>query len=200
MPYCSLEEAWAPVSYKKSDVYDKEGDSIYPEICAAGTTNEPVAPAQPPQRIMKSARVSRMPLMKEVILHSSGGESTDNQSNQKPVRSQPKKRKPAAKRFDDSIDQIIANVEEGNHSSEEEPFDFNSTYKELSKEFDDDKNEIIKNLIAQNEKLKSLLKKSTASTSKGIFNIGDFIIVFLLGIIMLFVLDYIYRIAISRNR
>jgi hypothetical protein len=199
MPYCSLEEAWAPVSYKKSDVYDKEGDSIYPEICAAGTTNnEPVAPAQTPQRIMKSARVSRMPLMKEVILHNS--ESTDNQSNQKPVRSQPKKRKPAAKRFDDSIDQIIANVEEGNHSSEEEPFDFNSTYKELSKEFDDDKNEIIKNLIAQNEKLKSLLKKSTASTSKGIFNIGDFIIVFLLGIIMLFVLDYIYRIAISRNR
>lgn len=198
MPYCSLEEAWAPVSYKKSDVYDKEGDSIYPEICAAGTTNEPVAPAQTPQRIMKSARVSRMPLMKEVILHNS--ESTDNQSNQKPVRSQPKKRKSAAKRFDDSIDQIIANVEEGNHSSEEEPFDFNSTYKELSKEFDDDKNEIIKNLIAQNEKLKSLLKKSTASTSKGIFNIGDFIIVFLLGIIMLFVLDYIYRIAISRNR
>jgi hypothetical protein len=199
MPYCSLEEAWAPVSYKKSDVYDKEGDSIYPEICAAGTSNEPMASSvQTPQRIMKSARVSRMPLMKEVILHSS--ESTDNQSNQKPVRSQPKKRKPVAKRFDDSIDQIIANVEEGNHSSEEEPFDFNSTYKELSKEFDDDKNEIIKNLIAQNEKLKSLLKKSTASTSKGIFNIGDFIIVFLLGVIMLFVLDYIYRIAISRNR
>lgn len=198
MPYCSLEEAWAPVSYKKSDVYDKEGDSIYPEICAA--TNEPMASSQTPQRIMKSARVSRMPLMKEVILHSSGGESTDNQSNQKPVRSQPKKRKPATKRFDDSIDQIIANVEEGNHSSEEEPLDFNSTYKELSKEFDDDKNEIIKNLIAQNEKLKSMLKKSTASTSKGIFNIGDFIIVFLLGVIMLFVLDYIYRIAISRNR
>lgn len=194
MPYCSLEEAWAPVSYKKSDVYDKDGDSIYPEICAAGTTNEP---AQAPQRIMKAPRVSRMPQMKEVILHSSG---SDNESIQKPNRIQMKKKKPSAKRFDDSIDQIIANVEEGNHSSEEEPFDFNSTYKEMSKEFDDDKNEIIKNLIAQNEKLKSLLKKATASTSKGIFNIGDFIIVFLLGVIMLFVLDYIYRIAISRNR
>ena len=196
MPYCSLEEAWAPVSYKKSDVYDKDGDSIYPEICAA-TSNEPVAPAQT-QRIMKSPKVSRMPLMKEVILHSSGGGS-DNESDQKPNRTQTKKKKTVSKRFDDSIDQIIANVEEGNHS-EEDPLDFNSTYKELSREFDDDKNEIIKNLIAQNEKLKSLLKKTSSTTSKGIFNIGDFIIVLLLGIIMLFVLDYIYRIAISRNR
>jgi hypothetical protein len=194
MPYCSLEEAWAPVSYKKSDVYDKDGDSIYPELCA---TNEPAAAQN--QRIMKPpSKISRMPLMKEVILQSSGGGSTDTESNQMVVsRAPPVKRK--SKRPHDSIDQIIANVEEGNHS-DDDPIDLNSSYKELSKEYDDDKNEIIKNLIAQNEKLKSLLKKTSSSSSKGIFNIGDFIIVLLLGIIMLFVLDYIYRIAISRNR
>lgn len=193
MPYCSLEEAWAPVSYKKSDVYDKDGDSIYPELCA---TNEPAASATQNQRIVKSSKVGRMPLMKEVILQSSGG--SDTESNQM-VMNRPPVKKRKNKRPDDSIDQIIANVEEGNHS-DDDPIDLNSSYKELSKEFDDDKNEIIRNLIAQNEKLKSLLKKTSSSSSKGIFNIGDFIIVFLLGIIMLFVLDYIYRIAISRNR
>jgi hypothetical protein len=85
MPYCSLEEAWAPVSYKKSDVYDKDGDSIYPELCA---TNEPAAAQN--QRIMKpQSKISRMPLMKEVILQSSGGGSTDNESNQMVVSRAP---------------------------------------------------------------------------------------------------------------
>jgi hypothetical protein len=188
MPYCSLEEAWAPVSYKKSDVYDNDGDSIYPELCA--TNEPPVQQVSKNPRITKSSVVSRMPLMKEVVLQSSGGGSSSE-------RPPPVKRRNRAPPSVDSIDQIIANVEEGNHS-DDEPVDINSTYKELSREYDDDKNEIIRNLIAQNEKLKSLLKKKS-SASNGIFNIGDFIIVFLLGIIMLFVLDYIYRIAISRK-
>ena len=46
----------------------------------------------------------------------------------------------------DSIDKIIAEVEDSsvNDSDNEEPFDVNSTYKDLSKEHDD-KNDIINN-------------------------------------------------------
>ena len=73
-------------------------------------------------------------------------------------------------------------------------------YKELSNELGDEK-KIIKYLLEQNEKLKALLKKSKDSNDKasGVFNLWDFIIVVILGIIMIIILDYVYRIAVKRS-
>ncbi len=65
--------------------------------------------------IVPSMGMSLTP-MKEVILQSSGG--SDTESNQM-VMNRPPVKKRKNKRPDDSIDQIIANVEEGNHSDDD---------------------------------------------------------------------------------
>ena len=227
MPYCSLEEAWAPVNYPKSDIYSKEGNTIYPEQCAEEPKPIQKSFSRSNDRLAKhSGPVNRLPNYKnQVVKFNSENQrymgEPDSAMNEAPMTAydkeyydknensvvpihkiSSKKPKEVKKKKDmDSIDKIIAEVEDSsvNTSDNEEPFDVNSTYKDLSKEHDD-KNEIIKHLISQNEKLKSMIKKlEKKPTASGVFNIWDFIIVLLLGIIMLIILDYICRIVLKRN-
>lgn len=231
MPYCSLDEAWAPVSYPKSNVYNNEGNTIYPEQC-----NEEPKPIQKSfsrtnERLAKhSGPINRIPDYKnQVVKYNPDNErymdepelsntmDYNYQNNQTPLTAYDrqyqeknenpkvpihkismKKKNSHKKKEMDSIDRIIADVEDS-VSDNEEPFDINSAYKDLSKEYDD-KNDIIKHLINQNEKLKAMLKKmeKKSSNTTSVFNIWDFVIVLMLGIIMLIVLDYVYRIAIKK--
>jgi hypothetical protein len=233
MPYCSLEEAWAPVSYKNSDVYKKDGNSIYPEQCPEEPTPVQKSFSRTNERLGKhSGPINRIPEYKnQVVKFNQNNErymaepelsnvpNYNYDNNETPLTSydrnyfeknetpnapihkiaMKKKQTTTNKKKDmDSIDKIIADVED-NISDEDEPHDVNKSYKELSIEHDD-KNDLIKHLIGQNEKLKSMLKKidKKSSSSGGVFNVFDFVIVLLLGIIMLIILDYIHRIVVKR--
>ena len=236
MPYCSLEEAWAPVNYPKSDVYGKEGNSIYPEQCSEEPKLVQKSFSRTNERLAKhSGPVNRLPDYKnQVVKYNSENKQRymaepDSNNDDTPITSYDRNffekndksnvpihtitmKKPKVeagriaekrkkKKDMESIDKIIAEVEDSsvNESDNEEPFDVNSTYKDLSKEHDD-KNEIIKHLIVQNEKLKTMIKKMEKKpTTSGVFNIWDFIIVLLLGVIMLIILDYISRIVIKKS-
>jgi len=232
MPYCSLEEAWAPVNYPKSDVYGKEGNTIYPEQCSEEPKPVQKSFSRSNERLAKhSGPVNRLPNYKnQVVKYNSENKQRymgepDLNNDDTPITSYDKNfyekndnpivpihtvtmKKPKVdvsrhkkKKDMDSIDKIIAEVEDSsvNDSDNEEPFDVNSTYKDLSKEHDD-KNDIIKHLIGQNEKLKAMIKKMDKKpTTSGVFNIWDFIIVLLLGVIMLVILDYICRIVIKKS-
>jgi len=84
-------------------------------------------------------------------------------------------------------------------SSDDKPVPIITKFKELSKKYKN-KNDIIKYLILQNEKLTKLIKKrSMLEKSKGIFSQWDLLIVVSLGILMIIVLEYVYKIAISKN-
>ena len=237
MPYCSLEEAWAPVSYKNSDVYKKDGNSIYPEKCPEEQTPVQKSFSRTNERLgQRSGPINRIPEYKNQVLkfnqnnerYMAEPEDSNNPNfnyenretpltaydrdyfethdkTNAPVHKISMKEKPNRtinkKKDMDSIDQIIADVEENTSTDEDEPFDVNKSYKELSMDHED-KNDLIKHLIGQNEKLKSMLKKtdkkSTTTKVGGVFNIFDFVIVLLLGIIMLIILDYIHRIVLKR--
>jgi len=79
------------------------------------------------------------------------------------------------------------------------PRPINGKLKELERKYRN-KNNIIKYLISQNEKLTKLLKKkSTSSRSSGIFSQWDLLIVISLGILMIIILEYVYKIAVSKS-
>jgi len=234
MPYCSLEEAWAPVSYKNSDVYKNDGNSIYPEKCPQEPVPVQKSFSRTNQRLGKhSGPINRIPDYKNQVLkmnennerymaepEDSNKPNYNYTNNETPLTSydrdyfeahetpnvpthkismkKPNQHKNNKKDMD-SIDQIIADVEENTSTDEDEPIDVNKSYKELTVDHDD-KNDLIKHLIGQNEKLKSMLKKvdKKSSIGKGVFNIFDFFIILLLGIIMLIILDYIHRIVLKR--
>jgi len=233
MPYCSSEEAWAPVN-KQSDVYKKDGNSIYPEQCLQEPLPVQKSYSRTNQRQGKhTGPINRIPEYKNQVVkfnqnnerYMADAEQSDNanynyENNETPLTSYDREylekneipiapehkiymRKKAPKPKDiDSIDQIIADVED-NISDDDTPHDVNRSYKELYTEHDD-KNDLIKHLIGQNEKLKSMLKKmdkkpTTNGGGVGVFNVFDFIIVILLGIIMLIILDYIHRIVLKRG-
>ena len=240
MPYCSLEEAWAPVSYPSSDIYGPDNQSIYKNKCPEPKDKNMKYLARTNQRLAKhNGPINRVPNYKNQVLKYSGNRNDrtitdaeesvnnsvfnyDNQEtpyteydrdylykNEKPeapihqikLRSS-KKDSPKNKRDLDSLERIIAEVEDTkeNFSDDDQTIDSNSMYKELSNELGDEK-KIIKYLLEQNEKLKALLKKSKDSNDKasGVFNLWDFIIVVILGIIMIIILDYVYRIAVKRS-
>ena len=114
--------------------------------------------------------------------------------------------------LNDTIDNIINKVDNSSDASndtisvsstdsvsDDKPVPIITRFKELSKKYKN-KNDIIKYLILQNEKLTKLIKKkSTLETPKGIFSQWDLLIVVCLGILMIIVLEYVYKIAISKN-
>jgi hypothetical protein len=116
--------------------------------------------------------------------------------------------------LNDTIDNIINKVDNNSEtsndnisnssssstaSSEDKPVPIITKFKELTKKYKN-KNDIIKYLILQNEKLTKLIKKrSMLEKSKGIFSQWDLLIVVCLGILMIIVLEYVYKIAISKN-
>jgi hypothetical protein len=226
MPYCSLDEAWAPVSYKKSNIYGKDGDSIYPEQCPEDPPPIQKSYSRTNERLSKhSGPINRIPDYKNQVVkynlnnerymaepELSSANDYNYENNQTPLTAFDRKyyekhenptvpihkismKKQPSKKKMDSIDQIIADVEDS-ISDNDDPLDVNSVYKDLSKDYDD-KNDIIKHLISQNEKLKTMIKKKSSSNG-GVFNIFDFLIVILLGIVMIIILDYIHRIILKR--
>lgn len=81
----------------------------------------------------------------------------------------------------------------------DKPVSVTSRYKELLNKYKN-KNDIIKYLILSNEKLNKLIKKkSLVESPKGIFSQMDLIIVICLGILMIIVLEYVYKIAMVKN-
>jgi hypothetical protein len=85
------------------------------------------------------------------------------------------------------------------------PIDINRRYRELESKFGSkrgtDHTKMIRHLLTQNEQLKQTLdelKSKPAPQSSGFFSIWDLLIVILVGIIMICVLDYVYRIALSK--
>jgi len=85
------------------------------------------------------------------------------------------------------------------------PIDVNRRYRELESKFASkrgtDHTKMIRHLLTQNEQLKNTLaelKEKPAPQSSGFFSIWDLLIVILVGIIMICVLDYVYRIALSK--
>ena len=238
MPYCSLEEAWAPVSYPASDIYGNDNQSIYKNKCPEPKDKKMKYLARTNQRLAKhNGPINRDPNYKNQVLKYRGNEryvsnaeesvnnavfNYDNQetpyteydrdylyNNEKPeapiheinLRKKVDRSKRDGK-YVDSLEKIIAEVEntKENFSDDDNTLDSNSMYKELSSELGDEK-KIIKYLLEQNEKLKELLKKSKSSKdgSSGVFNVWDFVIVLILGIIMIIILDYVYRIAVKRS-
>ena len=86
------------------------------------------------------------------------------------------------------------------------PIDVNRRYRELESKFvskrGTDHTKMIRHLLTQNEQLKQTLdelKSKPVPQSSGFFSIWDLLIVILVGIIMICVLDYVYRIALSKS-
>ena len=92
-------------------------------------------------------------------------------------------------------------------TSTNRPIDVNRRYRELESKFGSkrggtDHTKMIRHLLTQNEQLKQTLdelKSKPAPQSSGFFSIWDLLIVILVGIIMICVLDYVYRIALSKS-
>jgi hypothetical protein len=97
----------------------------------------------------------------------------------------------------DSTDTI--SIASSTSISIDNPVSVTSKYNELSKKYKN-KNDIIKYLILANDKLTKLVKKKELlDKPKGIFSQMDLIIVVCLGILMIIVLQYVYKIAIAKN-
>ena len=110
--------------------------------------------------------------------------------------------------LNDTIDNIINKVDTSSDTSKDtskdtvsnsssysisvdKPVPIITRFKELSKKYKN-KNDIIKYLIVQNEKLTKLIKKkSLLEKPKGIFSQWDLLIVVCLGILMIIVLEYV---------
>ena len=85
------------------------------------------------------------------------------------------------------------------------PIDVNRRYRELEGKFSSkrgtDHTKMIRHLLTQNEQLKNTLtelKSKPVPQSSGFFSIWDLLIVILVGIVMICVLDYVYRIALCK--
>jgi len=84
-------------------------------------------------------------------------------------------------------------------ASIDKPISVTSKYNELINKFKN-KNDIIKYLILANDKLNKLVKKKSLSHKpNGFFSQMDLIIVVCLGILMIIVLEYVYKIALTKN-
>lgn len=233
MPYCTIEEAWTPVSYGNATLYGADQQPLFQNQC----DDEPKPPkkrnfSRTNQRLPShSGPINRVPGNKQDVLKfrpnsneryiAKAEESYNNpkfnysneetpytaydneylaksEDDQETPVYEVKMRNRKKKKGDmDSIQRIIEEVENNTEHLDDSKddnttVDTNSIYKEMDT---DDKNDIIKSLIRQNQKLKDMLKNNKPN---GVFNVWDFVIVLLLGIIMVIVLDYVYKIAIQR--
>lgn len=234
MPYCTLEEAWAPVSYPTADLYNSANQSIYSEQCPPKQKKVQPNFSRTNARLAKHrGPINREPNFKNQILRygenntknisepqisdqgdfnyvnndvpNIGYDMADLYSREEPevpvhqinLRSQKPSRKSVSEKKTakdmDSIDRIIAEVED--FSDDEN--DDNSSEEEDESILEMPKDKMIKYLMVQNQKLKKMLKGGS-KTNNGVFNIWDFVIVLLLGIIMVIILDYVYKIAIKK--
>ena len=103
-----------------------------------------------------------------------------------------------------SLSSYTPEIRDDTHTNR--PIDVNRRYRELEGKFTGkrgtDHTKMIRHLLTQNEQLKntlSELKSKPAPQSSGFFSIWDLLIVILVGIIMICVLDYVYRIALSKS-
>ena len=103
---------------------------------------------------------------------------------------------------DSDIESVASSV---SYTHTNQPIDINKKYRELESKFGGkrktDHTKMIRHLLTQNEQLKitlAELKAKPAPQSSGFFSIWDLLIVILVGIIMICVLDYVYRIALSK--
>jgi len=104
-----------------------------------------------------------------------------------------------------SDDKSLSRDTVSDSEDDDKPTPINDTFKTLSKKFKDNKNDIIKYLIIKNDKLMKMMKKqlnsksSKNNKSNGLFTIWDLFIVIMLGVLMLIIMEYIYKIALAKN-
>ena len=116
-----------------------------------------------------------------------------------------KHHKQSKEQDDDSDMESVASAEIRDDTPTTRPIDVNRRYRELEGKFGGkrgtDHTKMIRHLLTQNEQLKNTLaelKEKPVPQSSGFFSIWDLLIVILVGIIMICVLDYVYRIALSK--
>jgi hypothetical protein len=138
------------------------------------------------------------------------------------MRTQSYKKDKNAEDLNDTIDNIIKDIEKNESSAdsskktvskdaksddssvsseskeEVKPTPITSKFRDLLKKYKT-KNDLIKYLIIQNEKLNNLVKKRNSKSGNGLFSSWDLLIVLLLGILMIIVLEYVYKIAINKS-
>jgi len=235
MPYCTIEEAWAPIAsqttvrmndisdesrvyYPNSDIYNEKGESIYPKPCAEEKRPVKANYSRTMQRLPKTSGPAHREKGYEPQVVRYGGNN---------------------KRFMSSPDEIVLgqmndevpitaydramyerdehpNVPEhevvlgkGRKSSEvrgtakynerrrREVSDIESDSESDTDVFtrrgsDRNDSDIIRTLRRQNERLKEMLRSN--DKKRGFFTFWDFIIILLIGVIVIIVLDYIYKI------
>jgi len=109
---------------------------------------------------------------------------------------------PIPKKYDSdddmsSIEKIIQK-DESSDDENHEPVNIHSKFRELSKKYNN-KNQIIKYLLHQNEKLEKMVKTKKSEKSNGFFSVWDLVVIIFIGIVMIVVLDYVYKIAVKKT-
>jgi hypothetical protein len=96
-----------------------------------------------------------------------------------------------------SIEKIIQK-EETSDDENHEPVNIHGKFRELSKKYSN-KNQLIKFLLQQNEKLEKMVKNKLNEKSNGFFSLWDLVVIIFIGIVMIVVLDYVYKIAVKKT-
>ena len=243
MPYCTIEEAWAPIAskttvrmndisdesqvyYPNSDIFNEKGESIYPKPCAE---------EKRPKKANYSRTMQRLPKTSGPAYREKG---YDNQmvrygGNNKRFMSSPDE--VVLGQMNDEVpitayDRAMYERDErpgvpehevvlgkGRKSSEVRgTAKYNERHKEKVAEVRDDDSEVsededivprkwsgrsesdtIRTLRRQNERLKEMLRSN--DKKRGFFTFWDFMIILLIGVIVIIVLDYTYKIMTNRS-
>ena len=96
-----------------------------------------------------------------------------------------------------SIEKIIQK-DETSDDENHELVNIHGKFRELSKKYSN-KNQMIKFLLQQNEKLEKMVKNKLAEKSNGFFSVWDLVVIIFIGIVMIVVLDYVYKIAVKKT-
>lgn len=111
---------------------------------------------------------------------------------------------PVAKKYDSDDDDDMSSIEkiiqkdESSDDENHEPVNVHGKFRELSKKYSN-KNQMIKFLLQQNEKLEKMVKNKLGEKSNGFFSIWDLVVIIFIGIVMIVVLDYVYKIAVKKT-
>lgn len=238
MPYCTIEEAWAPIAsqttvrvndisdesrvyYPNSDIYNEKGESIYPKPCAEEKRPVKANYSRTMQRLPKtSGPAHREKGYGNQVVRYGGNNKRFMSSPDEIVLGQMNDEVPitaydrAMYERDEHPNVPEHEVEfgKGRKSSEVRG---TAKYNERQKakaprrdEYDSEsesdtdvftrkgsersESDIIRTLRRQNEHLKEMLQ--TNDRKRGFFTFWDFIIILLIGVIVIIVLDYIYKI------
>jgi hypothetical protein len=109
-----------------------------------------------------------------------------------------------AKKYDSEDDDDMSTIEkiiqkdETSDDENHEPVNIHGKFRELSKKYSN-KNQMIKFLLHQNEKLEKMVKNKLAEKPNGFFSIWDLVVIIFIGIVMIVVLDYVYKIAVKKT-